>query len=162
MAGAAKNDRMKCQSGPEPDLFMSQHAPIEPSTAYVAEPFTLKRLMVTSTMNDDRRITTIDLQSIEKSPIWSYTDSSTEPRLLSHKAESRHTKTTQLKSLPLIAHVGAYTPERVLYSLVKNQRDTATRNNMRQSIPIHYKVLLIAITASWSATFSAPFARFSI
>lgn len=68
--------------------------------------------------------------------MWSYTELATGNEALRHRVPNRPTMTTALKSLSPIAHVGLYTPKTVAYSLVKNQRAAAERNNMRKSVVI--------------------------
>ena len=107
-----------------------------------------KNFRVSRIMNDDMRARSTELQSIESGPRWSKRETATAPLALRKRVGRKNSNTTRWRFLLLIAQVGEYTPKRVSCSLVKNQRDTADMNNMRQKIPISYKVLLIAITAS--------------
>ena len=86
-----------------------------------------KNFRVRRIMNEDMRTRSTDLQSIEAGP---------EPFALRKRAGRKNSNTTRCRFLLLIAQVGEYTPKRVSCSLVKNQRDTADMNNMRQMIPI--------------------------
>jgi hypothetical protein len=107
-----------------------------------------KNFRVSRIMNEDMRARSTELQSIGTIPKWLKTENATGPLALKKRAGRKNSSTTRGRFPVLIAQVGEYTPKRVLCSLVKNQRDTADMNNMRQKIPISYKVLLIAITAS--------------
>ena len=95
-----------------------------------------KNFRVSRIMNEDMRARSTELQSIETGPIWVKAEAATEPFALIKRAGRKNSNTTWCRFLLLIAQVGEYTPKRVPCSLVKNQRDTADMNNMRQKIPI--------------------------
>ena len=95
-----------------------------------------KNFRVSRIMNEDMRARSTELQSIEAGPIWVKAEADTEPFALMKRAGRKNSNTTRCRFLVLIAQVGEYTPKRVSCSLVKNQRDTADMNNMRQKIPI--------------------------
>ena len=95
-----------------------------------------KNFRVRRIMNEDMRARSTELQSIETGPRWLKTETATGPLALRKRAGRKNSNTTRCRFLLLIAQVGEYTPKRVPCSLVKNQRDTADMNNMRQKIPI--------------------------
>ena len=95
-----------------------------------------KNFRVNRIMNDDMRARSMELQSIESGPRWSKRETATAPLALRKRGGRKNSNTTRCRFLLLIAHVDEYTPKRVPCSLVKNQRDTAEMNNMRQKTPI--------------------------
>jgi hypothetical protein len=95
-----------------------------------------KNFRVSRIMNEDMRARSTELQSIEAGAIWVKAEAATEPFALIKRAGRKNSNTTRCRFLVLIAQVGEYTPKRVSCSLVKNQRDTADKNNMRQKTPI--------------------------
>lgn len=134
--GAATKERKKSQRKWNPLSETVQYPARAPSRAYVMLPFILKNLRVVSTIREDIRTGSIALQSNPLSVQHSLNDSPTAfvPLCTIAIESSRRMSTSQLQSRCLIVQVGPYTPERVRYSLAKNQRADVDKNNMRQSI----------------------------
>ena len=139
---------------------------IDPMNAYDIDPSTEKYLRTDRGSIEARSISRKPLQLIADKGRLCPTDFATGPALPSHSAASITKKIIAIMDRLLTTHVVPYTPYKVSYSLLKNQNENAARNNMMHSVSINksntYKVLRIDMTASWSATFSAAFARFSI
>lgn len=159
MTGAARKDTGMRFSDLCPEMITK--ASRAPQKAYMTDPVTEKNFRVSSVIKVAMMQIRRCLQSTVICPKQPDIPASMSPCMLKAAAPRRNNATMVLNQTLFKAHVGTYIPNSVGYSLVKNHRAATHRNNMRH-VAVIYIVLLMAITASWSATFSAALDRSSM
>ena len=159
MTGAKRKDTGMRFSDLCPEMITK--ASRAPQKAYTTEPVTEKNFRVSNVIKVAMMQISRCLLSIVKLAKHVDTPVTAPLCMLKVAAPRRNNATMVLNQTLFKAHVGTYIPNSVGYSLVKNHRAATHRNNMRQ-VAVIYIVLLMAITASWSATFSAALDRSSM